>query len=125
MLRFMFDEQRHDAKHARIQKEGGKGCPDPGLNNHKFIGFPSNIGPDPLKITKLPSQHSMCAIIGPARLQNAISMALRWQADNCPLLVFFWSLTPLKNNKNTQPYQSWTPPPSDKTFWIRAWQSSP
>ena len=29
------------------------------LNNRKNIGFPSNIGPNPLKITKLPSQHSM------------------------------------------------------------------
>ena len=34
------------------------GGPDP-LKNHKNIGFPSNIDPDPLKITKLPSQHSM------------------------------------------------------------------
>ena len=29
------------------------------LKNHKNIGFLSNTGPDPLKITKLPSQHSM------------------------------------------------------------------
>ena len=27
--------------------------------NHKNIRFPSNSGPDPLKITKLPSQHSI------------------------------------------------------------------
>ena len=27
--------------------------------NHKNMGFLSNIGLDPLKITKLPSQHSM------------------------------------------------------------------
>ena len=32
--------------------------PDP-LKNHKNIGLLSNTGPDPLKITKLPSQHSM------------------------------------------------------------------
>ena len=31
----------------------------PPLKNHKDIGFPSNIDLDPLKITKLPSQHSM------------------------------------------------------------------
>ena len=37
---------------------GGAGGPDP-LKNHKYIGFPSNIDPTPLKITKLPSQHSM------------------------------------------------------------------
>ena len=29
------------------------------LKNHKNIGFSSNTGPDPLKIAKLPSQHSM------------------------------------------------------------------
>ena len=39
--------------------EGG-----PPLENHKNLGFLSNTGPDPLKITKLPSQHSIWAIIG-------------------------------------------------------------
>ena len=34
------------------------GTPPP-LKNHKNIGFLSNTGLDPLKITKLPSQHSM------------------------------------------------------------------
>ena len=36
----------------------GQGVRTP-LINHKNIGFLSNTGPDPLKITKLPSQHSM------------------------------------------------------------------
>ena len=47
--------------------------------NHKFLGFPSNTGPDPLKTTKLPSQHSMWAIIGlPAtRHFNGVSLAGR------------------------------------------------
>ena len=31
--------------------------PPPPLKNYKSIGFLSNTGPDPLKITKLPSQH--------------------------------------------------------------------
>ena len=39
------------ALHARIQRIH--------LKNHKNIGFLSNTGRDPLKITKLPSQHSM------------------------------------------------------------------
>ena len=44
--------------------EGGKGGPDP-QRNHKNIGFLSNTGLDPLKITKLPSQPLQCrAIIG-------------------------------------------------------------
>ena len=29
------------------------------MQNHKNIGFPSDTGPDPLKITKLSSEHSM------------------------------------------------------------------
>ena len=48
-----------------VQRRGvGQGDPDPLKNHHKLKGFPSNTGPDPLKITKLPSQHSMWAIIG-------------------------------------------------------------
>ena len=40
--------------------EGGQGVQTPPpLKNHRNIGFPSNIDPDPLKITKLPNQHSM------------------------------------------------------------------
>ena len=38
--------------------EGGQGVRTP-LENYKNIGFLSNTGPDPLKITKLPIQHSM------------------------------------------------------------------
>ena len=37
-------------------RDKGSGTPPP-LKNHKFIGFPGNTGPDPRKITKLPSQH--------------------------------------------------------------------
>ena len=37
---------------------GGAGRPDP-LENKKNIRLLSNTGPDPFKITKLPSQHSM------------------------------------------------------------------
>ena len=58
---------------------GGAGGPDP-LKNHKFIGFPPrNTGPDLLKITKLPSQHSFWAIIGPPakRHFNIVSLAGR------------------------------------------------
>ena len=43
----------------RGSRGGGAGGPDPPPVNHKNIGFLSNSGPDPLKITKLPSQHSM------------------------------------------------------------------
>ena len=38
---------------------GGDRGSGPPLKNYKNIGFLSNTGPDPLKITKLSSQHSM------------------------------------------------------------------
>ena len=41
------------------------------LKNHKNIGFLSNTGPDPLKITKLQSLHSMTC------QRNAVSLAGR------------------------------------------------
>ena len=43
--------------HARIQM-GGQGVLTYPLKNHKNIEFLSNTGPDPLKFSKLPSQHS-------------------------------------------------------------------
>ena len=53
-----------DISHARILRVvgggGGGGGGGQGVRkNHKNIGFLSNTGPDPLKITKLSSQHSM------------------------------------------------------------------
>ena len=39
-------------------REGGRGSRTP-LKNNKNTGFLRNTGPDPLKITKLPSQHAM------------------------------------------------------------------
>ena len=38
---------------------GSRGGPDPLLKIHKNVGIFSNTDPDSLKITKLPSQHSM------------------------------------------------------------------
>ena len=46
--------------HVQIQRGGGGAWgPDPLENYKKNIGFLSNTGPHLLKITKLPSQHSM------------------------------------------------------------------
>ena len=62
-----------------VDPEEGTGGPDPPppLKNHKNIGVLSNNGLDPLKVTKLPSQHSMWAIIDtPAKHHlNGISLA--------------------------------------------------
>ena len=45
--------------HVQIQRgDRGFGSPAP-LENYKNLGFLSNTGLDPLKITKLPMQHSM------------------------------------------------------------------
>ena len=79
---------------------GGTGGPDPPpLKNHKNIGFLRKTGPDPLKITKLPSQHSMW---GPssARQRNAISMAFRWRADDGLIKEVFGFYNPPSIKKN-------------------------
>ena len=62
---------------------GFRGVDPHPLKNHKNIGFLSNTGPDPIKNTKLPSQHSM---LGHHR-----------RADDGPLLVVFSILSPLIN----------------------------
>ena len=58
---------------------GGVGGPDTPLKYHKNIGFLSNTGPDPLKITKLPSQHSMLGHHRPASESpfNGVALAGR------------------------------------------------
>ena len=50
--------------------------------NHKLIGFPSNTGPDPLKITKLSSQHSMWAIIGPPAKHHLVVVVASLHSNN-------------------------------------------
>ena len=74
--------------------EGGTGGPDPPppLENHKNIGFLSNTGRDPLKITKLPSQHPMLGHHRHASETpfNGISLA----GQDGPLI---WILLPLIN----------------------------
>ena len=90
------------------------------LENYKNIGFLSNTGPFPLKITKLPIQHSMLGHHRP-RQRNAIQMAFCWRAVKGPLIVVFGSILSSSNYKKERKKkhcQSWTP--SDKTFWIRA-----
>ena len=43
-----------------VDPEGGQGVrTPPPPEKSQTIGFPSNIDPDPLNITKLPSQHSL------------------------------------------------------------------
>ena len=66
-ISFYPTQQTHGVKmtlyrsgHNHVQVQGaGQGVQTPTLKNHKNIGFLSNTGLDPLKITKLPSKHSM------------------------------------------------------------------
>ena len=77
--------------HVRIQR--GTGTPDP-LEKYKNVEFLSNIGPDPLNITKLPCQHSIWAII---------QIVFGLLADDCPfILVFGPSLPSSTKNKPTK-----------------------
>ena len=99
-----------------VDPEGGQGVWIPHPENHKNIGFSRNIDPDPLKFTKLPSQHSMVGCY-----QHATETPFHWWADDGPLLVAVRSLSipSTKNNKkNPKKHPCWTP--SDKTFRICA-----
>ena len=91
--------------------DGGAGVRIP-PKIHKNIGFLNNIGlQDPLKITKLPSQHSMFTGPSSTHQRNAIKMAFRWRANDGPLIVVFGSsLSSRTENKRKKTRQSWTPP---------------
>ena len=78
------------ALHARIQK--WTGGPDP--LKIKEYSFFINTGPDPMKVTKLPSQHSMWG-----HYRHAREMAYRWLADDDPLLVLYGSFSPHHQKK--------------------------
>ena len=116
----MHTESSFRRPHGRIHRGRGQGVRTrpPPPKNHQNIGVLSNTGPDPLKITKLPSQYSIWAIIGTSakRHLNGVSLAgRRWPAFSGILDPSF--LHQLKEKR----CQSWSP--SGKTFCIRAWQT--
>ena len=79
-----------DACHRRIQREDrGSGPPEKSQN----IGFPSNIDPDPLKITKVPSQHSMVG-----HWHASKTPFQRRFADGPMVVNFKWHFGPLWQN---------------------------
>ena len=63
---------------------GGTGCLQPPWKNHKNVGFLS--GPDTLKITKLPSKHSMLG-----HYRHASETPFKWEVlGGCyPSHVFY------------------------------------
>ena len=90
--------------HTRIQSGD--------LENQKNIGFRSNTCPEPLKVTKLSSQHSM---LGYHRY--ASETPFKWRFAGGPMMArLYWYLDPpsfIKETKRKKNCQSWTP--SDKT----------
>ena len=58
-LCFILDSLCIQTWSIRGSRGGGQGVRTPPLKNHKNMWFYSNTGPDPLKISKLPSQHSI------------------------------------------------------------------
>ena len=70
----------------------------PSLKNHTNIGFLSKTGLDPLKITKLPSQHSMLDHLRHASEtpSNGVSLAGRW----LPVYSRIWILLSPHQLKN-------------------------
>ena len=79
----------------------GKGVKNPPEKSQKYIGFLSNIGPELLKSTKLPSQHSM---LGHHR--NASETPIKWRFAGGPMMAYlWWYLVPppiIKKKKKTQ-----------------------
>ena len=62
--------------------EGGGRWSAPPLENYKNIGFLSITGPDPLKITQLPIQHSMLGHHRPAS-----ETPWKWRFADGPLMA--------------------------------------
>ena len=73
---FNLPELGQEYSHGRIQRGGGQYVRTPLLKNHKNIGFLSNTGPDPLKITKLPSHH-----------QHARETPYKWRFAGGPMMA--------------------------------------
>ena len=77
----------------------------PPLKNHKNIGVLCNSGPDPLKFTKLLSQHSMLDHHRPA----SETMAFHWRADDGLFIAVFVSSIPLSTKKQLKTFLSLDP----------------
>ena len=84
--------------HARILRGGGQRVRTPATpENHKNIEFLSKTGPDPLKFSKLPSQHSTLGHHRPASKTpfKGVSLVGRLWPAFCDI----WILSPLKKKK--------------------------
>ena len=79
------------------------------MKNNKNIGFLGNTGPDPLKITKLSSQHSILGYQWHASETPKMLFCLR--DDDGPFIAVFGSSIPL-STKNVIKFG----PPLEKPF---------
>ena len=61
---------------------GGGRWSGPPLKNHENIWLLSKTGQDPLKITKLPSQHSMLG-----QYRHAIETPFKWRFGDGPMMA--------------------------------------
>ena len=86
--------------HARIWREGAGG-PDP-LENHKAIGFFSQIGLDPFENHKATQPALSVVVQSSARQRNDIKMAFRWWAKE-------WYLDPLSPHQPKKAVRVGTP----------------
>ena len=62
----------------------GQGVQTSPSKNHKNIGLPSNIDPDPLKFTNLPSQHSMVGYY-----RQTSETPFQWRFAGEPMMAHF------------------------------------
>ena len=79
---------------------GSRGGSGVSLKNHKNKGFLSNTGPDSLKTTKLPSQHSMLGHYRPTS-----EKPFKWRFAGGPMMAAYsgiWIFPPLINQKKTK-----------------------
>ena len=86
----------HTCTHVRIQREN-RGSGPPPLKNRKNIGFLSNTGLEPLKITKLASKHHRLASETPYKSRfggGSMLARLKW----C-VFGLVWILPPLLKEK--------------------------
>ena len=75
----------YEASEIVDPKGGGQWIRTP-LKNHNSISSLSNTGPDPLKMTKLPNQHSMSG-----HRWHASETPFKWRFAGGPLIVAFHS----------------------------------
>ena len=94
---------------------GSRGGTGPPWKITKIHGFLAILMQDPLKITKLPSHHS---IVGHYRRAAGRPM----MAHLSGISIISPSHQQQKKKKKKKTHKKTTSTPSDKTFWIRAWE---